>query len=135
MPDGHWGYGFPIGGVAAFDATEGVISPGGVGFDINCGVRLLTTNLTYKELAPKLKILVDILFNTVPVGVGCKGFVKLNKQQFKNVVEDGSKWCVDNGYGWKEDVERTEGQGKISWLILRKLVIARLHEESISLEH
>lgn len=115
MPDGHWGYGFPIGGVAAFDTTEGIISPGGIGFDVNCGMRLLTTNLTYKEIQPKLKQAVDLLFERVPVGVGCKGFVKLNKNQFKEVMEDGVKWCVDNGYATKEDLERTEGHGKIEW--------------------
>ncbi|MFA4887390.1 MAG: RtcB family protein [Candidatus Nanoarchaeia archaeon] len=115
MPDGHWGYGFPIGGVAAFDTTEGVISPGGIGFDINCGMKLVRTNLTFKEVGPKVKELIDQLYNKVPVGVGCKGFVDVNKNQFKTVMEEGVKWCVDNGYAWKEDVERTEGKGKIEW--------------------
>ena len=115
MPDGHWGYGFPIGGVAAFDTTEGVISPGGIGFDINCGMKLLRTNLTYQEVAPKIKQLIDLLFEKVPVGVGCKGFVKLDKKQFNEMLVDGVKWCVDNGLGWKGDVERTEGYGKIQW--------------------
>ena len=127
MPDGHWGYGFPIGGVAAFDADNGVISPGGIGFDINCGMKLLTTNLTFKEIQPKLHLLVDTLFKTVPAGVGCKGFVKLNKQEFKEVVEDGVKWCVKNGYGWKEDLERTESNGKIEWADSSKI-----SEKSIS---
>ena len=77
MPDGHWGYGFPIGGVAAFDLEEGVISPGGIGFDINCGMRLITTNLTYEEVKPRLKELVDTFFKTVPAGVGAKGFVRV----------------------------------------------------------
>ena len=115
MPDGHWGYGFPIGGVAAFDSETGVISPGGIGFDINCGMRLVTTNLTFKEVQPKLKELVDALFKIVPSGVGSRGFVNATKQQFKEIITDGSKWCVDNGYGWKEDVERTEGHGRIDW--------------------
>ncbi len=112
MPDGHWGYGFPIGGVAAFDVeNEGVISPGGIGFDINCGMRLVKTNLTYKEVQPKLKELTDNLFRRVPAGVGSEGFVKLNKQEFKTVIEDGAKWCVKNNYGWEEDLEFTEAEG------------------------
>ncbi len=114
MPDGHWGYGFPIGGVAAFDPKEGgVISPGGIGFDINCGVRLLSTNLTVAEVKPKIKELVDALFGKVPAGVGCKGFVELNKNQFRDVLIDGSKWCLENGYAIKDDVINTEDQGKI----------------------
>jgi|TARA_Y100000310_G_scaffold228798_2_gene231120 tRNA-splicing ligase RtcB len=115
MPDGHWGYGFPIGGVAAFDTEKGVISPGGIGFDINCGMRLVTTNLTFKEVQPKLKELVNHLFQAVPAGVGTKGFVNVAQKQFEEIIVDGSKWCVENGYGWKEDLERTEGYGKIDW--------------------
>tara|TARA_Y100000031_G_C8226437_1_gene388606 strand:+ start:632 stop:2104 length:1473 start_codon:yes stop_codon:yes gene_type:complete len=116
MPDGHWGYGFPIGGVAAFDPEEnGIISPGGIGFDINCGMRLVTTNLTHDEVKPKLKELTDTFFKSVPAGVGCKGFVKANPSQFIDIIENGSKWCIENGYGWKEDLERTEGYGKIDW--------------------
>ena len=98
MPDGHWGYGFPIGGVAAFDTKEGIISPGGLGFDLNCGMRLVTTNLTWQQVQPKIKPLVDHLFKTVPTGVGCKGFVKLNKTQFQDVMVHGVKWCAENGY-------------------------------------
>jgi len=115
LSDAHWGYGMPIGGVAAFDADDGIISPGAIGFDINCGMKLIKTNLTFKEVEPKLHQLVNTFFETVPAGVGCKGFVKLNKQQFSNVLEQGVKWCVDNGYGWKEDLERTESNGCISW--------------------
>ena len=111
MPDGHSGYGFPIGGVAAFDTENGVISPGGIGFDINCGMRLVLTNLTYKDVQPKLKLLVDNLFDRVPAGVGSKGFVKLTANEFKQVIEQGAKWCVDKGYGWKEDMEKTEEDG------------------------
>ncbi len=111
MPDGHSGYGFPIGGVAAFDTEKGIISPGGIGFDINCGMRLVLTNLTLRDVKPHLKELVDNLFERVPAGVGSKGFVKLNSQQFREVVENGTKWCVENGYGWKEDLERTEEEG------------------------
>ncbi|MBI2140521.1 RtcB family protein [Candidatus Woesearchaeota archaeon] len=97
MPDGHWGYGFPIGGVAAFDAEEGVISPGGVGFDINCGMRLVITNLTYKDVQPKIKQLVDTLFQRVPAGVGSTGFVKLTHSEFKDVISQGAKWAVEKG--------------------------------------
>jgi len=111
MPDGHWGYGFPIGGVAAMDLEEGVISPGGIGFDINCGMRLVTTNLTYDEVKPKLKTLVDRLFQLVPSGVGGEGFVKVSRNEFRHVVEEGAGWCVKNGYGWQEDLERTEEEG------------------------
>jgi len=113
MPDGHWGYGFPIGGVAAFDTNEGIISPGGLGFDINCGMRLITTNLKFKDVENKLHKLVDHLFKTVPAGVGCKGFLDVNKQQFEDIATDGVKWCVDNGYGWKNDLTNAEGYGKI----------------------
>ena len=115
MPDGHWGYGFPIGGVAAFDTKEGVISPGGIGFDINCGMRLVTTNLTFKDVKPKLIKLVDTLFRTVPAGVGSRGFVKVDKKQFIEIMESGVKWCVDNNYGWKDDLKKCEGHGVIDW--------------------
>lgn len=113
MPDGHSGYGFPIGGVAAFDTESGVISPGGIGFDINCGMRLVLTNLTYDEVKSKLKPLVDSLFQRVPAGVGSTGFVKLTKDEFKKVVEEGAEWCIRNGYGWEEDLERTEENGRM----------------------
>jgi tRNA-splicing ligase RtcB len=113
MPDGHWGYGFPIGGVAAFDQEKGVISPGGIGFDINCGMRFVSTNLTIKDVKPKLKELVDILFKTVPAGVGAEGFVKVNRGQFDELMVEGAKWVIDNGYGWSEDTERMEEDGCI----------------------
>ncbi|MEK6940968.1 MAG: RtcB family protein [Nanoarchaeota archaeon] len=113
MPDGHWGYGFPIGGVAAMDTSDGVISPGGIGFDINCGMRLVRTNLTLTDAKSKLKELNDELFKTVPAGVGCKGIVKLNKTQFKTICNEGSKWCVENGYGNKNDIKKTESHGRI----------------------
>mgnify|MGYP001174430895 CR=1 FL=1 len=111
MPDAHSGYGFPIGGVAAMDLNKGVISPGGIGFDINCGMRLVLTNLTYKDVKPKLKELVDQLYNKVPAGVGGSGFVKINPSEFREIVEMGSTWCIDKGYGWKEDLENTEEYG------------------------
>jgi len=111
MPDGHWGYGFPIGGVAAFRADTGVISPGGIGFDINCGMRLLRTTLTEDEVRPRLRELINALFAAVPSGVGAKGFVHLSEAQFSEVMVQGSGWCVKHGYGWPEDLERTEGRG------------------------
>lgn len=112
MPDGHFGYGFPIGGVAAMDVDEGgVISPGGIGFDINCGMRLMVTNLTYDEVKPRIKKLVDRLYERVPAGVGSRGFVKISRDDFRKVVEQGAQWCVRNGYGWEEDLELIEEQG------------------------
>jgi len=97
MPDIHEGYGFPIGGVAAFDAYEGVISPGGVGFDINCGVRLIRTDLSENEVRPKLRQLVDTLFSNVPSGLGSRGKVRLSPQQLDEVIHMGAKWDVEHG--------------------------------------
>src|SRR2546430_1166834 len=115
MPDGHSGYGFPIGGVAAMDVREGgVISPGGIGFDINCGMRLVTTNLTIDDVKPHLKQIVDLLFQVVPAGRGSHGFLKLAHDDFRGLVEQGARWCVEHDYGWKEDLEVTEETGCIS---------------------
>ena len=115
MPDGHSGYGFPIGGVAAMDVHEGgVISPGGIGFDINCGMRLLTTNLTLEDVQPHLKKIVDRLFECVPAGVGTHGFLKLSHSDFRELVEQGARWCVQRGLGWEEDLELTEENGCIA---------------------
>jgi tRNA-splicing ligase RtcB len=111
MPDGHWGYGFPIGGVAAMDPVTGVISPGGIGFDINCGMRLLLTNLTYDEVKPRIRELVDALFRRVPAGVGSTGFVRLTHDEFRHISERGSLWCLKNGFAWPEDIEMTEEGG------------------------
>jgi tRNA-splicing ligase RtcB len=111
MPDGHWGYGFPIGGVAAFHAADGVISPGGIGFDINCGMRVLRTTLTEAEVRPRLTALVEALFEAVPSGVGAKGFVRLGEAEFREVMREGARWCVRHGYGWPEDLAATEGGG------------------------
>ncbi|MEM2955078.1 MAG: RtcB family protein, partial [Candidatus Nanoarchaeia archaeon] len=113
MPDAHWGYGFPIGGVAAFDANNGIISPGGIGYDINCGMRLIRTDLTYQDVLPKLKELVNTLFEMVPAGVGAHGFIKLTPQQHKEVMIEGANWCIKNGYGWSEDKERIEDFGAL----------------------
>jgi tRNA-splicing ligase RtcB len=111
MPDGHWGYGFPIGGVAAFRADTGIISPGGIGFDINCGMRVLRTALDEAEVRPRLRELVDALFAAVPSGVGARGFVHLSEAEFREVMVEGSRWCVRRGYGWPEDLAATEGGG------------------------
>jgi tRNA-splicing ligase RtcB (3'-phosphate/5'-hydroxy nucleic acid ligase) len=111
MPDGHWGYGFPIGGVAAMDPATGVISPGGIGFDINCGMRLVLTNLTEKEVRPRIKELVDNMFSRIPTGVGCTGFVHCSRSEFRKVIQEGSRWCLKNGFAWPEDLEMTEEGG------------------------
>lgn len=111
MPDGHWGYGFPIGGVAAMDPRTGVISPGGIGFDINCGMRLVLTNLTEEEVRPRLKQLVDRLFARIPTGVGCHGFVRLSQDEFRTVAEQGSRWCLQHGFATLEDLDLTEEGG------------------------
>jgi len=113
MPDIHWGYGFPIGGVAAMDAEEGVISPGGIGFDINCGVRLITTDLRTKDVAPKVKELIDTLFHNVPAGGGSKGVVDVAANQIDRILEEGAEWAVAEGYGWPEDLIRTEENGRM----------------------
>ena len=111
MPDGHWGYGFPIGGVAAFDVRHGIIAPGGVGYDINCGMRLIRTDLTLADVKPRLEALMTKLFQAVPAGVGSQGFVKLNRQTFQAVMRKGARWCVDQGYGWESDLMYTEEGG------------------------
>jgi tRNA-splicing ligase RtcB len=111
MPDIHWGYGFPIGGIAAIDVEEGVISPGGVGYDINCGVRLMGTNLTEEEVRPKVRDIVAELFNCVPCGVGVSGKIKLSSRDYKELVEKGAKWAIENGWGDREDLERIEDRG------------------------
>ena len=113
MPDGHWGYGFPIGGVAAFDPDEGIISPGGVGYDVNCGMRLIRTDLLLWDVKPRLDQLMTELFRKVPAGVGSKGSVRLNRHDFDDVMRTGAKWCVERGYGWTEDLERIEERGCI----------------------
>ncbi len=113
MPDGHQGYGFPIGGVAATDFEEGVISPGGVGYDINCGVRLIRTNLKEEDVRPHLSEIVDRLFESIPSGLGLSGKVRLSFSQLDEVLRGGSEWCIENGYGWEEDAERTEEGGKL----------------------
>ena len=113
MPDIHFGYGFPIGGVAAFNMRNGVVSPGGVGFDINCGVRLIKSNLRQEDIEGHIDELVDALFKNIPSGVGSKGKVKLSKEDINNVLDYGAEWAVENGYGWEEDLEVLEENGRI----------------------
>jgi tRNA-splicing ligase RtcB len=111
LPDGHEGYGFPIGGVAATDYEEGVISPGGVGYDINCGVRLLRTDLFEKDIHDKLQALLDALFTYVPSGLGSKGRIKVTQTELNKVLSEGVDWAIDKGYGWDEDAKNCEENG------------------------
>jgi len=111
MPDIHWGYGFPIGGVAAFHIEEGIVSPGGVGYDINCGCRLMTTSLKASEIRPMVKELVSALFRNIPTGVGSKGFIHLSKGDEAKVAIRGAGWAVKKGFGRHSDLERTEDYG------------------------
>ncbi len=114
MPDAHWGYGFCIGGVAATDPEKGgVISPGGVGFDINCGVRMLKTNLTIKDLAGKISKIADLLYQNVPSGLGSKGNIKLSFRQEQRLITEGAAWLVKSGMGVKQDLECCEENGAI----------------------
>lgn len=114
MPDIHLGYGFPIGGVAATRIEDGVVSPGGVGFDINCGVRLLRTNLTKEEVMPKIRELVNALFENVPSGVGSEGKIRLRKGEIDEVLVKGSRWAVEKGFGRPEDLAMTEEGGEMA---------------------
>ena len=113
LPDGHEGYGFPVGGVAAMDAEEGMISPGGVGYDINCGVRLLRSNLTEQTVRSKLRELVTDLFSSIPSGVGSKGAVKLTHSELDEVLVRGVNWAIDHGYGTSDDSDVCEENGQI----------------------
>ena len=115
MPDIHWGYGFPIGGVAAFDPDHGgVVSPGGVGFDINCGVRLLRTDLTERDLRPRLKETVDALYDAVPVGMGSKGGLDLSERDLEGLLDGGAEWAVENGWAHGADREQMEERGRLA---------------------
>ncbi|HUU78592.1 MAG TPA: RtcB family protein [candidate division Zixibacteria bacterium] len=113
LPDGHMGYGFPIGGVAATDYNEGVISPGGVGYDINCGVRAVRTNLKKKDILPHSERLAEELFRNVPAGVGSKAKIHLNRSQLNELLTTGAKYCIKNGLGWDEDLEHCEENGQM----------------------
>src|SRR5215208_2319821 len=114
MPDGHWGYGFPIGGVAAFDVSDGIISPGGVGYDVNCGMRLIRTDLTRGDVQPRLERLMTELFRRVPAGVGASGMLRLDRTSFDEVMRKGARWCIEQGLGWDQDLERMEEGGCIA---------------------
>jgi len=113
LPDGHEGYGFPIGGVAALDYEEGVISPGGVGYDINCGVKLIRTDLTRDEVEPKMPQILDALFQLVPSGLGSRGRIRLTESDIDNVALEGIDWAIAKGYGWKEDARHCEENGRM----------------------
>ena len=113
MPDGHEGYGFPVGGVAAFDAETGIISPGAVGYDINCGVRLIKTNMSEKEVRPRIGKLLDALFKNIPSGVGSKMKVGFTQSDLQKVSEEGAKHVIDKGFGWSNDVGKIEENGRI----------------------
>ncbi len=115
LPDAHWGYGFPIGGVAAFDPDEGgVVSAGGVGFDISCGVRTLHTGLTLDDVEPKKKALADQLFRDIPAGVGSTGRIRLDDAEMDAMLKGGAQWAVEQGYGEPEDLERIEERGRMA---------------------
>jgi tRNA-splicing ligase RtcB (3'-phosphate/5'-hydroxy nucleic acid ligase) len=111
MPDIHWGYGFPIGGVAAVDADSGSISPGGIGFDINCGVRLIKTDLMIEDIGGDLNALVDELYKNVPSGLGSKGLTRIGNKELDEILLNGSEWAVENGFGWDRDIDVTEERG------------------------
>ncbi len=113
MPDIHTGYGFTIGGVAAFDLKGGIISPGGVGYDINCGVRLLRTNFEKNEIQSKIRDLIDDFYSNIPTGVGSKGKMRLNANEHKSVLRKGARWVVEQGFGTAEDLDHTESNGCI----------------------
>lgn len=113
MPDVHQGYGFPIGGVAAFRQDKGIISPGGVGYDINCGVRMLASALDYEEIAPHLEALITRIYQTCPSGVGEKGAVQLSQKELDRLLEEGAEWAVSKGYATRDDVLRTEDGGRL----------------------
>jgi tRNA-splicing ligase RtcB len=113
MPDAHWGYGFAVGGVAAFDPEEGVVSAGGVGFDISCGVRCLRTRLTKDDLLPRQKDLADALFRTIPAGVGSRGRIRLSAEEMDRMLRGGARWAVEKGYGEHADLERVEEGGQM----------------------
>jgi tRNA-splicing ligase RtcB len=114
MPDAHWGYGFPIGGVAAFDpGQEGIISIGGVGYDISCGVRTMRTGMKKKEVEPFLKKLIDTLFQHIPAGLGSEGHLHLSQSQLDDLLKQGASWAISKGYGLPEDLEYIEDKGRL----------------------
>jgi tRNA-splicing ligase RtcB (3'-phosphate/5'-hydroxy nucleic acid ligase) len=132
MPDIHWGYGFPIGGVAAFDAEDGIISPGGVGYDINCGCRLLTTSLKLIDIKPYIKELVTALFKNIPAGVGSGGRVNLSHKELAKAAVEGASWAVKQGFGQIDDLERIEDSGVLPGAdpsVLSERAVKRGHDQ------
>ncbi len=121
LSDAHQGYGYCIGGVAATDREEGAISPGGVGYDVNCGVRLLRTNLDFKDVNNLMPRIMDHIFNIIPSGLGSKGKITINYSQLDDILEQGVHWAVENGYGWKEDTELCEESGCIKGAVANKV--------------
>lgn len=118
MPDAHWGYGFPIGGVAAFDPEQGgIISAGGVGFDISCGIRCLRTNLFLEDILPHVQNLGDLLLQTIPAGVGTEGKLKLEPRELDKILYEGARWAVDQGFGIEDDLAYVEEQGTMAGAI------------------
>lgn len=115
MPDIHWGYGFPIGGVAAFDLNDGIISPGGVGYDINCGVRMMKSTLTRQDLQSQMEKLIPAIFAKVPSGVGSKGFLRLSSKDEKQVLKQGARWAVNQGFGDEDDLQYIEENGSVEY--------------------
>ncbi len=115
MPDAHWGYGFPIGGVAGFDADKGgIISAGGVGFDISCGIRSLCTGLTFDDIEPLRNKLADLLARRIPAGLGSRGKLRLSGREMDEMLREGGQWAVEHGYGTKDDLQRTEENGRMT---------------------
>ncbi len=113
MPDGHQGYGFPIGGVAAFDAENGLISPGGIGFDINCGIRVLRTSLTAEDITGMEEQLANILYSKVPCGLGKGGYIDINEEDLEEILENGMGWMLENDHAKEEDLEHCEENGRL----------------------
>ncbi|MDP2726468.1 MAG: RtcB family protein, partial [Dehalococcoidia bacterium] len=111
MPDIHWGYGFPVGGVAATEVETGVVSPGGIGFDINCGTRLLLTNLWEEDVRPHVEDLANRLFRNIPSGIGSEGKIRLNEKEVDEVLVGGARWAVEHDFGAAEDLEVIEERG------------------------
>ncbi len=130
MPDAHWGYGFPIGGVAAFDAGEGgIISAGGVGFDISCGIRCMRTNLDLKDIEPVTKNLADALYRNIPAGVGEEGSIRLSVSELDEVMLGGAKWAVESGYGTAQDLEYVEERGKVAGAVPESVSMHAKHRQ------
>ena len=135
MPDIHWGYGFCIGGVCATDPDEGgVISPGGVGYDINCGVRSMRTNLAFDEVKPRLQLLVEELFRQIPAGVGGEGRYHYSPQELRQLMADGPSWSIPRGCATQSDIDHTEAHGRLEGA-RPDLVSARARAQALAVRH